>query len=92
MSENTSKFVGLDNRKGKINEANDADFVILNPNEKFLVEENKIFHKHKVTPYAGRELSGVIKKTFLRGKKIFDKQNILSEPFGEVILREKIKS
>jgi len=87
MSENTAKFIGLGRKKGKIVKGYDADIVIFDPNKKFIVEEKNIFHKHKMTPYSGRELFGVVKTTFLRGEKIFENGKIVSNPLGKVVLR-----
>ncbi len=87
MISNTSAFVGLNN-KGKIQEGNDADFVIFDPDKKFIVDADRLFHKHKVTPYSGRELCGVVKATYLRGEKIFENGKIISDPKGKIILSQ----
>jgi allantoinase len=65
-------LVGLQQRKGEIIAGADADLVIWNPDEEFRVSAAKLHHRHKVTPYAGETLRGVVKKTFLRGRKIYD--------------------
>jgi len=90
MSEHTAKFIGLGMRKGKIGRGYDADIVIFDPDKKFIVEEKNIFHRHKVTPYLGRELYGVVETTFLRGEKIFDNGKIISSPLGEIVLNNKV--
>ena len=36
------------------------------------VEDGELEHRHKLTPYNGESLMGVVEKTFLRGKKIYD--------------------
>jgi allantoinase len=59
-------------RRGKIEKGYDADLVIWNPEESFTVTEEMIHHKHKITPYLGEELSGVVKQTWLSGQKLFD--------------------
>lgn len=87
MSSNTAAFIGLRNKKGKIEEGFDADLVVFNPDKKFIVEGKKLFHRHKVTPYCGRELSGVVETTYLKGEKIFENGKIISEPKGKIILK-----
>jgi len=89
MSENPSSFIGLNNKKGRIANGYDADFAVVDVNEKFIIEEKKIFHRHKTTPYLGRELKGNVKATFLRGKKIFENGKIISGPTGKIIKRNE---
>lgn len=86
ISENTAKFIGQEMRRGKIEIGFDADIVIFDESKKFIVSEENIFHKHKLTPYSGRELCGVVDTTYLRGEKIFEKGKIVSDPSGKVVL------
>lgn len=46
--------------KGKIQKGYDADLVVWDANKKFLVTENIIQHKHKITPYLTETLYGVV--------------------------------
>ncbi len=82
-----ARLAGLEKRKGIIAVGYDADFVIWNPAKTFRVEPGKLHQRHKLTPYAGRELSGVVEATFLRGKKIFDRGEFSAEAAGNVLLR-----
>jgi allantoinase len=52
-------------RKGRITAGADADLVVFAPDAPYTVGE--LHHRHPVTPYAGRELSGVVRQTWLRG-------------------------
>jgi allantoinase len=53
--------------KGAIAVGNDADFVVWDPDATFTVTEELIEHRHKVTPYLGTELRGVVRATWVRG-------------------------
>ena len=77
-----SSLVGLANKKGAIETGYEADFVIWNPEKQFKVEANALHHRHKLTPYQGRILQGVVEKTFLRGRKIYDAGEFVGEPHG----------
>jgi allantoinase len=70
MSSSTAKLAGLSQRKGAIAAGYDADIAIWNADASFVVDPMKLYHRHPVTPYAGRELFGVIEKTFVMGKEI----------------------
>ena len=77
-----AQLVGLQNRKGMIAAGYDADLVVWNPKKQFKVEGQRLQHRHKLTPYEGKTLSGVIEKTFLRGRKIYDEGEFRGEPRG----------
>ena len=75
-------LVGLKRRKGSIKVDYDADLVIWNPTRQFRVEGAVLQHRYKLTPYQGRVLDGVVEKTFLRGRKIYDDGEFCDEPRG----------
>ena len=56
--------------KGQIALGFDADLCILAPDESFVVEPAKLHHRHPVTPYGGRSLTGVVRETWLRGQRL----------------------
>jgi allantoinase len=82
-----ARLAGLERRKGSLAVGRDADFVIWDPDAQFRVEGARLHHRHKITPYAGRELSGLVATTFLRGRKIFDRGEFSTGPIGQVLLR-----
>jgi allantoinase len=84
-----ARLAGLERKKGAIAVGCDADLVIWNPDAKFRVDPAQLLHRHKLTPYAGLELVGVVETTFLRGLKIFERGEFGGAPAGTVLLREK---
>jgi allantoinase len=82
-----ARLAGLEKRKGKIAKGFDADLVIWDPNAKFLVEPERLHQRHKLTPYAGRELYGVVVATYLRGRKVFDRGEFETGPTGAILKR-----
>jgi allantoinase len=82
-------FAGLSRRKGSLMKGCDADVVIWNPEARFEVRGESLQQRHKQTPYAGRTLMGVVETTFLRGRKVFDRGNIVNAPAGVLIERGK---
>ena len=84
-----ARQVGLGHLKGSIKPGADADIVIWNPDAEIHVTSEMIQHRHKLTPYAGETLSGVVEKTFLRGRMVYDGGEFVSGPQGQVIFRNK---
>jgi allantoinase len=78
-------LVGLEGRKGSLAVGHDADIVIWNPRKQFRVEGESLQHRHKLTPYQGRVLRGVVEKTFLRGQKIYDDGKLTDESVGRLL-------
>jgi allantoinase len=70
MATNPARLAELTGRKGAIAPGYDADFIFWNPDEEFVVEAQSLHHRHTLTPYAGRRLKGVVKKTFVRGQPV----------------------
>ncbi|MBI2956801.1 MAG: allantoinase AllB [Acidobacteria bacterium] len=80
-------LAGLNGRKGAIAPGCDADLVVWNPEATLRVEPEKLYHRHKLTPYAGMTLEGVVEATVLRGEKIFDAGRLASRPSGRLLER-----
>jgi allantoinase len=85
-----ARLAGLAHKKGAIAAGCDADVVILDPDAKFRVDPGQLLDRHKLTPYRGRELTGVVETTFLRGQKIFDRGTVSQSPAGQVLRRGQL--
>lgn len=81
-----AELVGLKSRKGSIAVGNDGDLVIWSPEKPFQVKAEALEQRHKITPYAGEVLRGVVEKTFLRGRKIYDVGESHSKASGSLLL------
>ncbi len=57
--------------KGAIAVGRDADLVALAPDAEFVVTPGLLRHRHKLTPYLGQRLAGVVRRTWLRGVQVF---------------------
>ena len=68
-SASTAQLAGLEH-KGSIEAGKDADLAIWSPEETFTVTEDVIEHRHKVTPYLGESLYGVVHETWVRGTRV----------------------
>jgi allantoinase len=78
MSAAPARQAGLPT-KGAIAVGKDADLVAFAPEARWTVE--RLLHRNPVTPYAGRELTGVVRRTWLRGREAD------GTPFGRLLTR-----
>ncbi len=79
-------LVGLAERKGALKVGCDADIVVWRPEEPLRVNAAMLHHRHKLTPYAGRLLRGVVETTYLRGVKIYERGEFINEAAGALLL------
>lgn len=82
-----ARFVNFAHRKGSLSVGFDGDLVAWDPDAEVLVHESMIQHRHKVTPYIGRTLRGLVRLTVLRGKAVYEaaegKPCTFATPSGE---------
>jgi allantoinase len=67
MATAPAALTGLADR-GAIRPGLRADLCCFAPDEKFVVDPAALRHRHPVSPYAGRTLTGVVRQTWLAGR------------------------
>lgn len=87
MTTGPAALAGLDQRKGILAAGHDADITVFDRDAPFVVRTEDVQHRHKVTPYAGETLTGVVKATYVRGQKVWQDGLHLGNAFGEWIRR-----
>ncbi|MGF6822965.1 allantoinase [Microbacterium sp. ZKA21] len=69
MSERPAQFAGLTG-KGRIAPGYDADFSVFAADDAYVVDVGKLHHKNPLTPYHGKPLAGIVRRTYLHGEVI----------------------
>jgi allantoinase len=87
LSTNPANLLGQQSRKGQIAKGYDADLLVLEPDQTFTVTAEMLHHRHKVSPYIGQELRGLVTQTFLKGRQVYDYPNFTHLNQGEIITR-----
>jgi allantoinase len=67
--------------KGRIEVGAAADLVRFAPDDPFIVDPARLQHKNPITPYAGRQLTGQVRQTWLAGAAVSD------HPTGRLLSR-----
>jgi allantoinase len=73
--------------KGDIAPGYDADIVLVDPHESFVVRAANSESEQGYSPFEGLELTGRVKSTFLRGALIYHGGMIIGPPRGEYLRR-----
>jgi allantoinase len=89
MSAGPAKLAGLNERKGAIAAGWDADLVVFDPEEEFLLTAEDLHYRHLVSPYLGEKLRGKVKATFVRGMAAYQDGSFPDTAAGREQLRIK---
>lgn len=88
MATRPATFAGLGDKKGQIASGYDADYIIFDDEAHYTITAEMIKYRHKITPYEGKNVQGVIEQTFVRGQQVFAQGEILGSPIGETLLAD----
>ena len=85
-----ARLLGIGARKGAIAPGHDADLVLWDPEAEFVVTEELLLHRHKLTPYLGARLTGVVSSTWVRGECVYTRKHGIEGVYGQLLHRETL--
>ncbi len=74
--------------KGTLAVGADADLVIWQPEKAQLIRQEDILFRHKISPYIGQTLYGVVQETIVNGATVYKNQTIEHKNQGKWLLRK----
>jgi allantoinase len=89
---NTAAQVGLSHLKGEFKVGLDGDVCVFDPEVEFVVAHDAMLFRNKCSPYEGRTLRGVVRETWLRGRKVHSREGGFGEearPEGRLLLEPR---
>jgi allantoinase len=93
---NTAKQVGLSHKKGALRPGMDADICVFDDEGTFTVGREQMLFRNKVSPYQGKRMKGVVKETWVRGQKVFQRDGPNKgfvgkggQPIGQLLLEKR---
>ncbi len=66
-----ARIFGLAPRKGALVVGGDADVVLYAPDEIWTVRPEELLHRNKWSPFVGREITGRVRATLVRGETVY---------------------
>ncbi|MGJ7538803.1 amidohydrolase family protein [Brevibacterium luteolum] len=82
MSEAPARIAGVEG-KGWIAEGASADFAVFNPECRWEVRAEDLWHRNPITAYETREVLGKVEQTILRGQRVD-----FTTPHGQLLRRQ----
>ncbi|KAI9698103.1 MAG: hypothetical protein M1820_007611 [Bogoriella megaspora] len=91
---NTAMQVGLEHQKGDLAVGFDGDIAVFDDEAEWVSEPNTMLFRNKCSPYEGMKLKGLVAETWVRGVKVFDREEGFVEkdgPKGRLLLEPRVK-
>lgn len=90
---NTAAQVGLEKQKGDLVVGFDADICVFDDSAEWVVEPSTMLFRNKCSPFQGWKLRGMVRETWLRGERVFSRDDEFSSrtPSGKLLLEKRAK-
>ena len=71
-----AQLAGLATNTGSIEPGKHANLVAFDPDAIFTLTPDMLHHRHRISPYLGETLRGLVRSTWLRGHRVFSRGTI----------------
>ena len=92
---NTALQVGLEKSKGQLAVGFDGDVCVFDDEAEWVIGEGGegMLWRNKVSAYAGKKMSGCVKETWVRGRKVFERGRgfVERKPGGKLLLEQRVE-
>jgi allantoinase len=75
LSAAPAQLIGLSSHVGSIEPGKHANLVAFDPDAPFTVTPDVLHYRHKLSPYMGEQLLGTVQGTWLRGERVFTRED-----------------
>ena len=83
LSRNVARLFNLPPSKGALHPGADADLVLLDPKQHWVIRDEDMHSHAQWSPFAGMSLQGRIVATMVRGKFVYRDGEVLAKPGDE---------
>ena len=91
LAANPARIFGIDDRKGRLAPGLDADFVLLDPEQSWVVREDDLEYLNKFSAFVGTKGKGKPVATYLRGKAVYADGVFQGDPRGRLLRKARAR-
>jgi dihydroorotase (multifunctional complex type) len=82
LSTSPARLLGIGHLKGKLQPGMHADFVVFADDESWIVTSEVLHGRSRISPFEGQQLTGRVRATYLRGRRIYHREADGTEMFA----------